>query len=68
MVKLNLSLYIGPSFLDLGTSGKWVVSFTFRPLYPEEGTPDTHYIGDWVYNRAGLDNMEYLKFLTLPGL
>jgi hypothetical protein len=30
--------------------------------------PDTHWIGGWVDPRAGLDNVEKRKFLTLPGL
>jgi hypothetical protein len=29
--------------------------------------PDTHWIG-WVDPRAGLDDVEKRKFLTLPGL
>jgi hypothetical protein len=45
-----------------------VVSFTPLPLYPEERTPGTHWIGGWVGPRAGLDDMEKGKFLTLPGL
>jgi hypothetical protein len=28
----------------------------------------THWIGGWVDPRAGLDDMEKRKFLTLPGL
>jgi hypothetical protein len=45
-----------------------VVSFTPRPLYPRERAPGTNCIGGWVDPRAGLDNMEKWKFLTLPGL
>jgi hypothetical protein len=45
-----------------------VVSFTPRPLYQRERAPGTHCIKGWVDPRAGLDNMEKLKFLTLPGL
>jgi hypothetical protein len=30
--------------------------------------PGTHWIGGWVGPRAGLDDMEKRKFLTLPGL
>jgi hypothetical protein len=29
---------------------------------------DTHWIGGWVGPRAGLDDVEKRKFLTLPGL
>jgi hypothetical protein len=59
---------IDPHFLDLSISWRWVVSFTPRPLYPRERAPGTHWIGGWVGPRAGLDDMEKRKFLTLPGL
>jgi hypothetical protein len=59
---------IDPGFLDLGTWWRWVVSFTPQPLYPREKAPSTHWIGGWVGPRAGLDNVEKTKFLTLPGL
>jgi hypothetical protein len=45
-----------------------VVSFTPRPLYPRERAPGTHCMGGCVDPRAGLDEMEKWKFLTLPGL
>jgi hypothetical protein len=45
-----------------------VVSFTPRPPYPRERAPGTHCIGGLVDPRAGLDDMEKWKFLTLPGL
>jgi hypothetical protein len=45
-----------------------VVNFTPRPLYPRERSPGTHCIGGWVDPRAGMDNMEKWKFITLPGL
>jgi hypothetical protein len=53
-------------FFGLGTSWRWVVTFTPLPLYPREratGTP-----GGWVDPRAGLDDMEKWKFFTLSGL
>jgi hypothetical protein len=59
---------IDPHFLDLGTSWKWVVSFTPRPLYPRGKSPNIHWIGGWIDPRAGLDNVEKRKFLTLSGL
>jgi hypothetical protein len=31
-------------------------------------TPGTHWIGGWVDSRAGLDDVEKRRFLTLPGL
>jgi hypothetical protein len=47
---------IDPRLLDLG-------NFT-----PGERAPGTHWIGGWVGPRAGLDDVEKGKFLTLPGL
>jgi hypothetical protein len=43
---------------------------TSRPgrFTPEERAPGTHWIRGWVDLRAGLDNLEKRKFLTLPGL
>jgi hypothetical protein len=49
-------------FFDLDTS------FKPRPLYPPERALDTHWIGDWVDPRVGLDDVEKRKFFTLPGL
>jgi hypothetical protein len=63
-----LNCCIDPHFLDLGTSWRWVVSFTPLPLYPRERAPGTHYIGGWVDPRAGLDDMEKWNFFILPGL
>jgi hypothetical protein len=59
---------IDPHFLDLGTSWRWVVSFRPFRFTPGEKAPGTHCIGGWVDPRAGLDDMEKWKFLTLPGL
>jgi hypothetical protein len=57
-----------PHFLDLGTSWRWVVSFTHLPLYTRERTPGTHWIGGRVDIRADLDDVKKRKFLILPGL
>jgi hypothetical protein len=35
---------------------------------PGRLNPSTHWIGDWLDPRAGLDGVEKKKFLTLPGL
>jgi hypothetical protein len=47
--------------------GEWSTS---RPGHftPREIGPGTHWIGVWVDLRAGLDDLEKRKFLTLPGL
>jgi hypothetical protein len=37
-------------------------------LPPAERAPDVRWIGGWVDPRAGLDDVEKRKFLTLPGL
>jgi hypothetical protein len=47
--------------------GEWSTSRPGR-FTPGERAPGTHWIGGWVDRRAGLDDMETWKFLTLPGL
>jgi hypothetical protein len=63
--------------------GEWIYRSTFPwPWYylvsgqlhasaalpPGKQPPGTHWIGGWVGPRAGVDDMEKRKFLTLPGL
>jgi hypothetical protein len=50
--------------------GEWSAlrSYRFTPPPPGERAPGTHWIGDWVCPRAGLDGVEKRKCLTLPGL
>jgi hypothetical protein len=57
-----------PNFLDLGTSWRWVVSFSPLPLFPRGKSPRYPLERIWVDPRAGLDDGEKRKFLTLPGL
>jgi hypothetical protein len=47
--------------------GEWSASRLGR-FTPGETAPGTHWIGGWVDPRAGLDDVEKTKFLTLPGL
>jgi hypothetical protein len=47
--------------------GEWSASSSCC-LTPGEIAPGTHWIGGWVDLRAGLDDLEKRKFLTLPGL
>jgi hypothetical protein len=47
--------------------GEWSASHPGR-FIPAEGIPVTHWIGGWVSPRAGLDDVEKWKFLTLLGL
>jgi hypothetical protein len=44
------------------------VSETGFRFTPWERAPGTHWRGGWVDPRAGLDEMEKRKLLTLPGL
>jgi hypothetical protein len=48
-------------------AGEWSASRSCR-YTPGEIAPGTHWIGGWVGPRAGLDDVETRKFLTLPGL
>jgi hypothetical protein len=50
------------TFLYLGTSLRWVVSFTPLPLYPREKSP-RYALDIWVDFRVGLGDMN-LKFFT----
>jgi hypothetical protein len=59
---------IDPCFRDLGTRWSWVVSSYPYRFIPGERVPGAHWIGDWVRPRAGLDDMEEWKLLTLLGL
>jgi hypothetical protein len=54
-------------FTSALAGGEWSASRPGR-FTPGERVPCTHWIGGWVDPRAGLDNMENRKFLTLPGL
>jgi hypothetical protein len=47
--------------------GEWPASRPGR-FTPAERDPDTQWKEGWVNPRAGLDDVEERKFLTLPGL
>jgi hypothetical protein len=47
--------------------GEWLTSRPGR-FTPGERAPGAHWIGGWVDLRAGLDDLEKLKFLPPPGL
>jgi hypothetical protein len=51
----------------VGTSLKWVVCFTMRPLYPR-GDSCTHWIAGWVGLKSGTDDVEKRRISLLPGL
>jgi hypothetical protein len=55
-------------FLTLAlVGGEWSASRPGR-FTPRESAPGTHLIEGWVDPRAGLDDVQKRKFLTLPGL
>jgi hypothetical protein len=58
---------IDPHFLDLGTSWRWAVSFTLRPLYPRERAPDTPWMEEVGWTSEPVWTT-WKKFLTLPEL
>jgi hypothetical protein len=47
--------------------GEWSAELSGR-FTPLEEAPGTHLIGDWVDPIADLDDVENIKFLTLPVL
>jgi hypothetical protein len=47
--------------------GEWSASRPGR-FTPRERASGTHWIEGWVDPRAGVDDLEKRKFLTLPGL
>jgi hypothetical protein len=47
--------------------GEWS-ALRYDRFTPEEGDPSIRWIGGWVDPRAGLDNVEKTKSLTLLGL
>jgi hypothetical protein len=46
--------------------GEWSASRPGR-FAPGERASDTYWIGGWVDPRAGLDDLEKRRFLTIPG-
>jgi hypothetical protein len=60
--------HIDPHLLDHGTNGgEWSASRP-GPFTPGERALGAHWVGGWVDSRAGVDDVEKRKFLTLPGL
>jgi hypothetical protein len=46
---------VAPRILNFGTRWRWVVSFTYRPLYSRLKSPGIHWVEGWVGPRPGLD-------------
>jgi hypothetical protein len=63
----GVDLYIHIFLTSVLVEGEWSASRPGR-FTPGEKAPSTHWIGGWVGPRAGLDDVEKRKFLTLPGL
>jgi hypothetical protein len=63
----GVDVYIHIFLTSALAGGEWSASRLCR-FTPREIAPDTHWIGDWVDSRTGLDDVEKRKFLTLPGL
>jgi hypothetical protein len=61
-----MDVYIHIFLISALTGGEWSASRPGR-FNPWERAPGTHWIG-WVDARAGLDDVEKRKLLTLPGL
>jgi hypothetical protein len=59
---------IDPHIVDLGIGWRWVVSFTPLLLYPRGKSPLVPSDRRLGGPRAGLDDVEKRKFLTVPGL
>jgi hypothetical protein len=59
---------IGPGFLDLDNSRRWLVGFRPWPLYPREKSHATHCVGSWVGPKACLNDVQKRNFLNLLGL
>jgi hypothetical protein len=61
-------MYRATFFLTLALVGReWSASGPVR-FTPGERAPGNHWIGVWLDPRAGLDDVEKRKFLTLLGL
>jgi hypothetical protein len=64
-MKVDVQIHI---FLTSTLAGdEWSASRPGR-FTPGERAPGTHWIEGWVGPKAGLDEVEKRKFLTLPGL
>jgi hypothetical protein len=62
---LRLEEVLESGRIDLGTSWRWVFSFTPRQLYSRGRAHDTYWIGGRVGPRSGLDDAEERKILPL---
>jgi hypothetical protein len=63
----EVDVYIHIFMTTTVVRSEWSASRPCR-FTPEERAPSIHCIGGWVRPRAGLDDVEKIKFSTLPGL
>jgi hypothetical protein len=63
----EVNVYIHILLTSALAGGEWSASRPGRFIH-DERVPGTHFIGDWVDPRAGLDDLEKGIFFTLPGL
>jgi hypothetical protein len=63
----GMDVYIHIFLTSALLGDEWSASRPGR-FTPEERAPGIHWIGGWVCPRAGLDDVEKRKFLTLPVL
>jgi hypothetical protein len=64
---VGVDVYIHIFLTSALVGGEWSASRPGR-FTPGESAPGTHWIGGWVNLRAGQDDLEKRRFLTLPGL
>jgi hypothetical protein len=57
---------IDPRILDIDTRWRWVVSFTYRPLYFRGKKNGIHWIGCWVCPRSSLGGVERRISCPIP--
>jgi hypothetical protein len=63
----GVDIYIHVFLTSALVGGEWSTS-PLRLLYPRRKGLRYHWIGGWVGPKAGLDDVEKRKFLSLPGL
>jgi hypothetical protein len=63
----GVDVYVHIFLTSALAGGEWSTSRPGR-FTPGERAPGTHWRGGWMDLRAGLDDLEKRKFLTLPGL
>jgi hypothetical protein len=64
----GVDVYIHIFFTSALVGGEWSASSPCRFTSGKMTPTRTHWIGGWVGPRAGLDDLEKRKFLTLQGL